>query len=156
MIAVMATLPPCGLYRTTTALGDHVPAGRLVYFHDHGDPGPGVYLPRGWSLNRAQWHDRGHTVPPDWAATLQPLAPEGLYRVREAFTCCPRNCRTYEPDTLVQLGYDGEAGALLFLPEWTASGLAIPELGAAIDADRVRALAPLRVAQGDAPHGSAQ
>lgn len=152
----MPTLPRCGLYRTTSPLGDHVPAGRLVYFHDHGDPGAGVYLPRGWSLNRAQWHERGHTVPAEWAATLAPLAPEGLYRVRARFTCCAQACRTYEPDLLVQLGYNAEAGALLFLPEWTASGLAIPELGVAIDADRVRLLAPLHVVQSERPHGAAQ
>ncbi|MCW5893544.1 MAG: hypothetical protein KIT14_23765 [bacterium] len=149
-------MPPCGLYRTTTALDGHVPVGRLVYFHDHGNPGPGIYLPRAWALNRAQWHDTGHTVSPEFAATLDPLAPEGLYRVRETFTCCAQACRTYEPELLVQLGYNAEAGALLFLPEWTPSGLAIPELGVAIDADRLRALAPLRVVQGTEPHGAPQ
>ena len=68
-------LPPCGLYRTTRAL-DHVPAGRLVFFHNHGDPGPGIYLPSGWVLNRARWHERGHTIPsPEWAASLAALPP---------------------------------------------------------------------------------
>src|SRR6185436_5605612 len=101
-------LPPCGLYRTKKQLGDAVPAGRLVYFHNHGDPGPGVYLPSGWSANRARWHDRGTPIPdPVWAETLQPLAPEGLYRVRETFTCCEKNCRSFEPELLVQLGYNG-------------------------------------------------
>jgi hypothetical protein len=142
-------LPPCGIYRTTLAL-DHVPAGRLVFFHNHGDPGPGIYLPSGWALNRAQWHERGHTVPSlDWAASLAALPAEGLYRVREAFTCCAQRCRTYEPESLVQLGYTGEAEPLLFLPEWTRSGLAIPELGTRIDADRVAALVRLTVATGE-------
>ena len=54
MMAPMADLPPCGIYRTDLALGDEVPAGRLVYFHDHGDPGPGIYLPRDWVANRAR------------------------------------------------------------------------------------------------------
>lgn len=36
---------PCGLYRTTRPIPDAVPAGVLVYYHNHGDPGPGVYLP---------------------------------------------------------------------------------------------------------------
>jgi hypothetical protein len=38
-------LPPCGLYRTTLTL-DHVPAGRLVFFHNHGIRGR-IYLPSG-------------------------------------------------------------------------------------------------------------
>lgn len=144
----MSDLPPCGLYRTTAPLGDHVPADRLVYFHDHGDPGPGVYLPSGWAANRVRWHASGHTVPSsDWARTLEPLAAEGLYRVREPFTCCEKRCRSFEADLLVQLGYDGTAQALLFVPEWTAAGLAVPEVGFRIDADRVRRLAPLRVVE---------
>ena len=35
----MSSLPPCGLYRTRRALGTSIPEGRLVYFHNHGDPG---------------------------------------------------------------------------------------------------------------------
>jgi hypothetical protein len=153
----MATLPACGIYRTREAIEDQVLPGRLVFFHNHGDPGPGVYLPSGWSLNRAQWHDTGHTIPsPDWAATLAPLPAEGLYRVTETFTCCAKACRTYEPDLLVQLGYNSEAEPLLFVPEWTDSGLAIPEMGIPIDEDRLRCLAALRVVQAERLEGPAQ
>jgi hypothetical protein len=148
-------LRPCGLYRTTVPL-EHVPAERLVFFHNHGDPGPGIYLPAGWTLNLAHWHEHGHTIPsPEWAATLVSLPGEGLYRVREAFACCEKRCRTYEPEFLVQLGYNAEAGALLFLPEWTSSGLAIPELGTRIDADRVTCLERLVVAQREGADGPA-
>ena len=157
MMAAMPTLPACGIYRTTQPLEDHVPAGRLVFFHNHGDPGPGVYLPSGWTLNKAHWHESGHTIPtPEWAASLEALATEGLYRVREAFSCCAKKCRTYEPDLLVQLGYNGEAQPLLFLPEWTDVGLAIPEMGVAIDHDRLACLAPLRVVEADPVEGPAQ
>lgn len=142
----MADLPPCGIYRTTVALGDDVPAGRLVYFHNHGDPGPGVYLPSGWATNRAQWHEQGHTVPSaGWASTLVALPVEGFYRVREPFTCCADRCRTYEAELLVQLGYDADAEPLLFVPEWTPVGLALPETGIHIDAARLGCLAPLVV-----------
>ena len=157
MMRPMATLPACGIYRTTAPLEGHVPAGRLVFFHNHGDPGPGVYLPSGWLLNRAQWHETGHTIPtPQWATTLAALPAEGLYRVREAFTCCAKACRTYEPDLLVQLGYNAEAEPLLFLPEWTESGLAIPEMGVPIDADRLGCLAALRVVESEPIDGPAQ
>ena len=143
-------LPPCGIYRTTSALDDHVPAERLVYFHNHGDPGPGVYLPSGWSANRAQWHDNGHTIPDtEWARTLAPLPEEGLYRVREAFTCCSKDCRTFESELLVQLGYDGDAHPILFLPEWTVMGLAIPDEGFPLDGDRIAKLGRLVVVESE-------
>ena len=143
----MTDLPPCGLYRTGAALDDHVPAGRLVYFHNHGDPGPGIYLPSGWTANRARWPEHGHTIPSHaWAQSLVPLPAEGFYRVRKAFTCCAQRCRTFEPDLLVQLGYDGEAHAIVFVPEWTAHGLALPETGARVEVERLSGLAPLRVA----------
>ncbi|HWP65312.1 MAG TPA: hypothetical protein VNO26_05310 [Candidatus Limnocylindria bacterium] len=146
----MAELPPCGIYRTTRPLGDDIPAGRLVYFHNHGDPGPGVYLPAGWSANRASWDESGHTIPSDeWAASLVPLRQEGFYRVTEAFTCCEQRCRIYEPDLLVQLGYDADGQAILFVPEWTEGGLALPELGLHVDESRLAKLAPLTVAEPD-------
>jgi hypothetical protein len=146
MLPAMPDLPPCGIYRTTQPLGEHVPAGRFVYFHRHGDPGPGVYLPSGWAANRARWHETGHTIPsPEWAASLAPLPREGLYRVREAFTCCEKRCRTFAAELLVQLGYDAAAQPLLFVPEWTSAGLAIPELGLRIDDDRLGRLALLQV-----------
>ncbi len=146
----MPELPPCGVYRTTLAIDDEVEAGRLVFFHNHGDPGPGVYLPIDWTANRAQWDEHGHTIPSaTWAGTLVPLPAEGLYRVREPFTCCADACRTYEEDLLVQLGYNAEAEPLLFVPEWTATGLAIPEMGLRIDDDRLARLAPLKVVEDD-------
>ncbi len=129
----MADLPPCGLYRTRTAIAE-VPAGKLVYFHNHGEPGPGVYLPKAWSSNRARFHDRGVTLPnPLDASALEPVPAEGLYRVAETFTCCDKNCRTYSPGSLVQLGYNGEGDAILFVPEWTEQGLVFPVRGTAIN-----------------------
>src|SRR5688500_3075780 len=142
--------PPCGIYRTTRPL-DTVPAGRLVYFHNHGDPGAGIYLPEGWSSNRARWSARGFTVPgPEWSQTLQPLAPEGLYRVRERFFCCEKRCRAFEANQLVQLGYNGDAEPLLFVPEWTRGGLGIPERGNKLEAAALQSLEPLTVAEGQA------
>lgn len=143
--------PPCGLYRTTRPL-ESVPAGRLVYFHNHGDPGPGIYLPKDWSLNRARWHVRGVTVPDaEWSSSLEPLKPEGLYRVTERFFCCEKRCRSYEANALVQLGYTGEAEALLFVPEWAAGGLGFPERGNRVGAEQLQRMQLLVVAEGHAP-----
>jgi hypothetical protein len=146
----MTGLPPCGLYRTRRALGTDIPAGRLVYFHNHGQPGPGLYLPSGWAANRARWHSRG-TLLPDaaWAEHLEPLPPEGLYRVLAAFTCCAQNCRTFEHEQLVQLGYNGEAEPILFIPEWTEQGLSLPTNGTRVDRERLEQLALLKVARSE-------
>jgi hypothetical protein len=144
----MPGLPRCGIYRTTRPLGDAVPAGRLVYFHDHGEPGPGVYLPVSWKLNRAVWSERGDTIPDEaWARSLRPLPREGLYRVREPFHCCPKKCRLFEAGLLVQLGYDGEARPILFVPEWTSSGLAIPAQGTLVDDEKLAKLDELKVTE---------
>ena len=150
----MPDLPPCGVYRTTQAIGEAVPSGRLVYFHNHGEPGPGVYLPEAWAHNRARWHKHGTPIPNlSWASTLVPVPAEGLYRVREEFTCCDKRCRTYQAEMLVQLGYNGAAEPILFVPEWTSAGLAFPEQGTSIDPTRASKLSALTVAQTAMPDG---
>jgi hypothetical protein len=60
---------------------------------------------------------------------LQPLPPEGFYRVTEPFHCCEKQCRLFEQDALLQLGYDSDADPILFLPELVDSMLAIPAKG---------------------------
>jgi hypothetical protein len=144
----MATHPACGLYRTTQPL-EGVPPGRLVYFHNHGTPGAGIYLPRAWNSNRAEWHQSGVTVPgPAWGQSLQPVPAEGLYRVRTAFYCCEKQCVRFEPETLVQLGYDLEAHPIVFQPEWSARGLGFPERGSAVSLSALEHLVRLQVPAG--------
>lgn len=141
-------LPPCGLYRTTQSVAG-IPAGRLVYFHNHGEPGPGLYLPEQWSANRASWQVRGHTLPDEGSAQhLAPLPPEGLYAVKDAFFCCEKQCVGYETNQLVQLGYDGEGTPLLFVPEFSSKGLGFPERGNKLAPSALGKLTLLRVAQG--------
>lgn len=148
----MSSLPPCGLYRTRRALGTTIPEGCLVYFHNHGDPGPGLYLPSGWSVNRARWHAQGTPLPdPQWAEHLEPLPAEGLYRVRESFTCCEKRCRIFEEELLVQLGYNGTAEPILFVPEWTATGLHFPTTGSVVDKAQLQQLVPLKVEEAAEP-----
>jgi len=138
-------LPPCGLYRTTAQIGA-IPAERLVYFHNHGDPGPGLYLPETWKGNRVQLAKRGNLLPdPGDVRHLEPLPPEGFYRVVEAFHCCEKRCRRFEPESLVQVGYNGNGHAILFLPEIVDGMLAIPSQGAAIDHENLMYLKHLRV-----------
>jgi hypothetical protein len=141
-----ATLPPCGLYRTREAVGS-IPAGRLVYFHNHGDPGPGLYLPSGWKRNRVQLEARGTLLPsPEDLRHLEPLPPEGLYRVTEAFDCCEKKCRRFEPELLVELGYNGSGQPIVFVPEWIDGMLAVPERGSIVEPGRLGCLRRLNVA----------
>jgi hypothetical protein len=139
-------LPPCGLYVTRAAIAS-VPPGRLVYFHDHGDPGPGLYLPTRWVANEARFEQPGTLLPsPDDAAHLSPLAEQGWYRVVEAFECCDKKCRRFERELLVQLGYDGAATPILFVPELVDGAIGVPDRGTRIDVSRIALLARIRVA----------
>ncbi len=106
-----------------------------------------MYLPSGWVHNRARFHERGTTLTDlSWANDgLDPLPPEGFYRVKSAFECCEKQCRSYEADLLVQLGYDGEGRAILFVPEWNAQGFSLPERGTGIGLDRFANLAAVKV-----------
>ena len=136
-------MPPCGLYRTSGAIGA-VEGGRLVYFHNHGDPGPGVYLPSHWQSNRAHFSTQGITLPTaEDARLLVPLLPEGFYAVREAFHCCDKQCQRFPERLLVQLGYQASAQALLFVPTLRPDGLHLPARGTAVDEGCLAALEPV-------------
>ncbi len=143
----VSELPPCGIYRTRKAIKS-IEVGRLVYFHNHGDPGPGVYLPESWSHNRARFSANGTTVPDDFdPKSLLSLKAEGLYRVSAMFYCCAKKCTKFEPDTLVQLGYNGNAQALVFLPEISPRGMHLPERGSVVDDAELKNLSALKVVQ---------
>ena len=137
---------PCGLYRTTRPIGEDIPAGVLVYFDSRGEPGPGVYLPEQWKNNRAVFHRQGTTLPDDsYAESLQPLIDEGMYRVVEAFFCCDQRCQHFEPDLLVQLGYNAEAEPILFVPEMVEGAIALPAEGTLIEESVLQNLRPLKL-----------
>mgnify|MGYP001823904477 CR=1 FL=1 len=138
-------LPPCGLYRTTGPIGA-VEAGRLVYFHNHGNPGPGLYLPKEWRYNRAQFDDKGQSLDdPGLVRFLVPLPAEGFYRVAEPFHCCEKQCRRFEEDALLQLGYNADAEPILFVPELVDSMFAVPAKGWKTTLEQVAKMQQLRV-----------
>ncbi|MBZ0118953.1 MAG: hypothetical protein K8H88_18290 [Sandaracinaceae bacterium] len=140
----MSELPPCGLYVTRAPIGS-IPAGRLVYFHNHGDPGPGLYLPASWRGNRARFDPKGQLLGDLRNADhLAPLPREGFYRVVEPFHCCEKRCREFRAGDLVQLGYDASARSILFVPEIVDGELRVPERGSRVDPERMR-VEPLNV-----------
>jgi len=142
-----ADLPPCGLYRTTKPLGS-IEAGRLVYYHNHGDPGPGVYLPEAWGANRAKFSGGGTVVPAGFDyKSLYALPEEGFYRVTKQFVCCEKNCMTFEPDAFVQLGYNGAGKAIVFIPELGGNAIHIPDRGTFVDDGALKNLTLLKLAE---------
>lgn len=147
VIRMTLPLPPCGLYRVVAPIGDITP-GRLVYFHNHGSPGPGVYFPERWTHNRAHFAPNGTTLPVGFdPAALHALPAEGFYRVTAAFFCCDKQCTRFEPESFVQLGYNGAGRALVFVPELGAGVLAVPDRGTLIDDIALANLVALRVAE---------
>ncbi len=152
----VSELPPCGIYRTLKPIGS-VEAGRLVYFHNHGDPGPGLYFPERWAHNRAQFSQNGMTVPDNFdPAALQALPAEGFYRVNREFYCCEKKCTKFEPEVFVQVGYNGNGKAIVFIPELGAGGLTIPERGSVVDDNQLKHLSPLKVPTRDGGGGDAK
>jgi hypothetical protein len=144
---VTIELPPCGLYRTVLPIGGVEP-GRLVYFHNHGNPGPGLYFPERWSHNRAHFSANGTTVPPDFdPRALHALPAEGFYRVARAFHCCDKQCVKFEPEAFVQLGYNGAGKPIVFFPELGSGTITVPERGTFIDDDVLVHLVLLRLAE---------
>ena len=140
-------LPPCGIYKTTDPIGS-IPPDSFVYFHNHGDPGPGVYPPAKWIQNRAVFREKGVPLSNELQAKgLIPLPPEGFYRVRQALKPNPNSQTVFQPGQLVQIGYNSRAETILFVPQLGANGLEIPSRGIIIQPENMRFLEYLLVAQ---------
>jgi len=147
---LLADLPPCGLYRTATALPDRaeqVPAGKLVYFHDHSnEPGVGIVLmPEENTGNRWKFMERGFLVrQASWARSLVPMKPEGFYTVAGAFQ---KGTTTVAQGQLVQLGYNRDAQPIVFFPNFDAerNGLVFPTKGMSIGPDVYDGLRPVEL-----------
>jgi hypothetical protein len=111
-------LPECGLYRTTKPLPGHeekVPAGLLVYFHNHSDSGPlpSVLAPDHNIQNR--WHFHGPAIEfrgVSWADSLERVPLEGFYSLKRELTF---DGGSWPKGSLVQLGYTRNADPILFI-----------------------------------------
>lgn len=110
----------CGLYRTTKPLPgneERVPAGMLVYFHNHseGQPAlPSVITPDHNIHNR--WHFHGPAIEsirsPSWVDSLEKVTPEGFYTLRRELTF---DGGSWPKGSIVQLGYTKAADPILFI-----------------------------------------
>lgn len=154
------TLPPCGLYRTTKALPEHeeeIPAGILVYFHNHSDSGlPVVIAPEHNIMNR--WHFHGAGIPfrgMAWADSLTKMPAEGFYMLKKPFEF---DGGSWPRGALVQLGYTRNGDPILFIAQQRANleenDLFFSERGVGINRDQLGMLDQLSIFVEPAPEGA--
>ncbi len=150
-MALKNILPACGLYRTTKPLPEHdaeVPAGSLVYFHNHSDSGlPVVIAPEHNIMNR--WHFHGAGIPfrgLSWADSLVKLPNEGFYSLRKGLEF---EGGSWPKSTLVQLGYTKAGDPILFIAQQRATmeenDLFFSDRGVGITRDQLAVLEPLGI-----------
>jgi hypothetical protein len=153
-------LPECGLYKTSKALPGHegdIPAGVLVYFHNHSDSGlPVVIVPDHNVHNR--WHFHGAGVPfrgLSWADSLTKLPAEGYYMLRRALTF---DGGEWPQGALVQLGYTKSADPILFIAQLRAelaeNDLFFSDKGLSVNREQLALLERLNVYAEPPPAGA--
>jgi hypothetical protein len=159
MVKPKSLLPDCGLFRTTKPLPGHeeeIPAGLLVYFHNHSDSGlPVVIAPEHNVHNR--WHFHGAGIPfrgLSWADSMVKLPVEGFYMLRKAFSF---EGGEWPKGALVQLGYTRSADPILFIAQARAqleeNDLFFSNSGVGIAREQLAMLEPLHVFIEPAPAG---
>lgn len=159
MVKPKSLLPDCGLFRTSKPLPEHeaeVPAGILVYFHNHSDSGlPVVVVPEHNVHNR--WHFHGAGIPfrgLSWADSLVKLPAEGFYMLRRALTF---EGGEWAKSALVQLGYNRNADPILFIAQVRAqlqeNDLFFGDNGVGVPREQLSILEPLQVFSEPPPAG---
>jgi hypothetical protein len=159
MASTKNRLPDCGLYRTTKPLPEHedeVPAGTLIYFHNHSDSGlPVVVAPEHNVHNR--WHFHGGGIPfrgLSWADTLTKLLPEGFYVLKRALSF---EGGEWPKASLVQLGYTRRGDPIVFIAQVRASlvenDLFFSDRGVSVTPEQMRLLEPVQVFSEPIPAG---
>ena len=127
-----ASLPPCGVYRTTRPLPgkeEWVRENLLVYFHNHSQQGPPLMLlPAANANNRWTFHEKGYLIrEPGYAQSLEPLREEGLYVLTEPIYLS--RDEFIPEETLVQLGYNRSGDPILFLGKFVDNQVVFPQSG---------------------------
>ena len=156
MASVKSLLPNCGLYKTSKPLPEHeseVPAGILVYFHNHSDSGLPVLLTPDHNVKNA-WHFHGKGDGSEvfafrglsYAETLVRVPEQGFYMLRKDVAF---DGGSWPKGTLVQLGYTRQAEPILFIGQIRAGDeqnvLFFSERGVKIQPSLFPSLEPLRV-----------
>lgn len=156
----MSDARPCGVYRTGRALraGEmEIPAGSLVYFHNHSVQGPPiVLLPDTNTQNRWTYTSGGWLVEdPEFITAMVGLKAEGLYSLNRRLQV--GKDEFVSERALVQLGYNRSADTILFVATPQGNGFVFPDRGLRFDAPDVQEiLEPVNFAIPNAPPGTDQ
>ena len=145
----------CGLYRATKALPgneDKVPAGTLVYFHNHSSnngPLPSVIPPDHNIHNRWHFHAEGaidNIRSPSWVESLEKMPDQKFYTLRRDLSF---EGGSWPKGSLVQLGYTKSADPILFIarvrPALTENDLFFSDKGVGLQRDQLNILEPVTV-----------
>ena len=145
----------CGLYRATKALPgneDKVPAGTLVYFHNHSSnngPLPSVIPPDHNIHNRWHFHAEGaidNIRSPSWVESLEKMPDQKFYTLRRDLSF---EGGSWPKGSLVQLGYTKSADPILFIarvrPTLTENDLFFSDKGVGLQRDQLNILEPVTV-----------
>lgn len=145
----MAELPPCGLYRTTTALPGRetqVPANALIYFHNHSDAGgPIVLVPDAVANNSWKFSTKGFLVQAaEYPTSLATLKAEGFYLLGAALQIAEKRV---ESGQILQLGYNRAGEALAFFPtrDPATNALVFPTKGSKLGSQTYASLQPIDI-----------
>ncbi len=158
-MAIKSILPTCGLYRTTKPLPEHeeaVPAGVLVYFHNHSDSGLPVIIPPDHNmLNRWHFHGAGIAFRGlSYADSLVKLPAEGFYSLRKALEF---EGGSWPKGALVQLGYTRTGDPILFIAQVRAqleeNDLFFSDRGVGMTREQLSILEALQVFAEPTPEG---
>jgi hypothetical protein len=151
----------CGLYRAPRALPgneEKVPAGSLVYFHNHSSnngPLPSVIPPDHNIHNRWHFHAEGaieNIRSPSWVESLEKLPDQRFYTLRRELTF---EGGSWPRGTIVQLGYTRIAEPILFIATVRASlqenDIFFSDRGVRVNRDQLSILEPAEIytEQGD-------
>jgi hypothetical protein len=124
---------PEGLYRTTRPLPgreEQVPAQALVLYQPRSRSGatPIVLLPGTNLHNRWRFRRRGYLLrDASWARTLEPLLWEGYYLTLGGVSGL--GVAELPEGSLVQLGYNRQGEAIVFLSEIVGNSIVFAERG---------------------------
>ena len=131
--------PDCGLYKTTAACPGHeeqIPAGRLIYFHNHSEQGdPIMLLPSSNKHNLWTFHSHGTlTQDQGYLSTLTPLLKEGFYQLKRHLHVGEK---VLPEATLVQLGYNTKGEPILFIAKRVDNSLVFPDKGVRFENENI-------------------
>ena len=142
----------CGLYRAPRALPGNeslVPAGSLVYFHNHSSnnsPLPSVIPPDHNIHNRWHFHMEGaieNIRSPSWVESLEKVPDQRFYTLRRELTF---EGGSWPRGAIVQLGYTKSAEPILFIASVRASlqenDLFFSDRGVRVNRDQLSILEP--------------